>query len=256
MARGTQFSQLVYMLRAEIRRSTNVNVGVDDLPELKQAINQNYAIQWARFDWPFLDKFYPALRLNAGQRYYTLPGGLTYDRIKAAAVYFSGVPQRVQRGITFEDYVLFDPDSGSTLGASDGGPWNATGAYSDPVLKWDIRAGNAGQEQLEVWPVPSSNSQFMRFWGYAASPYLVNDADQCWLDDMLVVLYSAAGLLALDESEPRVGLPPAAQLKLKQADDYFASLISNASAGRRTVAMGQGHFFPKVDTNSLVRVRG
>ena len=261
MARGTQFSQLVYMLRAQIRRSTNVNVGVDDLPELKAAINSQYAQQWARFDWPFLDTYYPALQLNAGQRYYNLPGDLTYDRIKAVAVYFSGVPQRIERGITFEDYVLFDPDGGSAAGAFTGEftqEFNsaATGAYSDPVLRWDIRAGTASQEQLEVWPVPSSNSQFLRFWGYKASPYLVNDSDQCWLDDLLVVLYAAAGLLALDESEPRVGLPPASQLKLKEADAYFAALTSNSAAARRTIALGQGRFFPKVDTNSLVRVRG
>ena len=261
MARGTQFSQLVYMLRAQLRRSTNVNVGVDDLPELKAAINSQYAQQWARYDWPFLCGFFPALPLQAGQRYYQLPTGLTYDRIKEVTVYFSGVPQRVERGIHFQDYVLFNPDGGSAQGAFTGAftqefQPGATGAYSDPVLRWDIRAGTAGQEQLEVWPVPSSNSQFMRFWGYLASPYLVNDSDQCWLDDLLVVLYAASDLLALDESEPRVGLPPASQLKLKEADAYFNMLTSNASMGRRTVALGQGHFFPRVDTNSLVRVRG
>lgn len=262
MARGTQFQQLVYMLRAELRRSTTVNVGVDDLPELKQAINRQYAKQWARYDWPFLCQFFPAVRLSTGQRYYNFPPGLTYDRVKDVALYFSGVPQRIERGITFQDYVLYNPDPDLSTVAFQG-PFGddslvpgGTGAYSNPVMKWDVRAGIASAEQFEVWPVPSDNTQYMRFFGYVAEPRLVNDSDLCWLDDMLVVLYAAAGLLSLDESEPRVGLPPAATLKLKEADDYYASLISNAGAGRRMIALGQGHPYPKVDTNSLVRVRG
>jgi hypothetical protein len=241
MARGTQFQAMVYMLRAEIRRSTNVGVGVDDLPELKQALNREYAIQWARHEWPFLTTYFGPLQLNMGQKLYNLPAGLSYDRIKSIAVFYSGVPQRLERGISFEDYALFDGDSG---------------AYSDPVLKWDIRAGTNGQEQIEFWPVPSSQSQTAKFFGYVGSPYMVNDTDLCAIDDLLVVLYAAAGLMALDESEPRVGLPPAAQMKLTQADAYYTSLISNAATARRTVAIGQGHKRPAVDTNSLVRVRG
>src|SRR5271157_4101605 len=245
---------MVYMLRSELRRSVHPNVGVDELPELQQAINRQYAVCWAKYDWPFLCGFFPAVPLSAGQRYYQFPAGLTYDRVKAVSVYFSGVPQRVERGISFEDYALFDPDGGSVVGAFTGefsAEFGSAGAFSDPVLRWDVRAGSASSEQFEVWPVPSSNTQFIRFFGYLASPYLVNDSDLCWLDDMLVVLFAAADLLALDESEPRVGLPPAATLKLQVATAYYNSLISNAGMGRRTVALGQGRPFPKVDTNSL-----
>ena len=241
MARGTQFAQMVYMLRAELRRSTSVNVGVDDLPELKQAINRQYAVQWARREWPFLCKYFPSVPLNAGQQIYSFPTGLTSDRIKDAAIYFSGVPQRIERGISFPDYALFDPNAG---------------VYSDPVQKWDVRAASASQEQFEVWPIPSSNSQTINFFGYVATPYMVNDSDLCWLDDLLVVLYAAADLLSLDESEPRVGLPPAATLKLQVAENYYNALVANSAAGRRTIALGTGHSYPAVNTNSLVRVRG
>ena len=241
MARGTQFAQLVYMLRAKLRRSTNVAVGVDDLPELKQAINTSYAMCWAKFDWPFLCQYSAPLQLNQGQKLYALPSGVTYDRIKDIAIFYSGIPQRIERGIHFEDYALFNAD---------------TGAYSDPVLKWDIRYGSASQEQLEVWPVPSSQAQQLQIFSYVASPYLINDSDLCMLDDLLVVLYAAADLFALDESEPRVGLPPAAQATKAEADAYFASLTANATTARRTIAIGAGHTHPRVDTNSLVRVRG
>lgn len=241
MARGTQFSQLVYMLRAEVRRSVSSNVGVDDLPDLKQAINRQYAIMTVKHDWPFLEKYFATVPLATGQRYYQPPTGLVYDRIKAAAVYFSGVPQRLERGISFEDYALFDPDAL---------------AYSDPVLKFDIRTGSASQEQIEVWPVPSSNAQYLRFFGYVATPPLINDADLCWIDDMLVVLFAAADVLALDMSEPRVGLPPAAQLKLAVAKEYEALLVANAATHRAMIAIGQGRPQRGVNTDNLVRVRG
>jgi hypothetical protein len=247
MARGTQFAALVYMLRAEIRRSTAVNVGVDDLPEIKQAINRQYAIQWAATEWPFLDDYYK-LQLNIGQKLYSPPNGLyfttramTFDRIKDIAVFYSGVPQRIERGIHFEDYALFDGDLGS---------------YSDPVLKYDIRYGNAGQEQIEVWPVPSGSAQVLKAFAKVAWAPLVSDSDLCLIDDLLVVLFAAADLLSLDESEPRVGLPPAATLRLQLATAHRDVLRSNMNAGRRPIAIGQGHARPMVDTNSLVRVRG
>lgn len=266
MARGTQFSQLVFMLRAEVRRSTNAAVGVDDLPDLKQAINRNYIIQRNRREWSFLNYRFN-LPMATGQQYYDLPvlttpsqgGGFTtpppppapptvpvlrlsHNHIKRVALYFSGVPQLLERGISFEDYALFD--------------YEQSGAMSDPVLKWDVRAGTAQRPQIEVWPVPSSNTSYIKFFGGIELPALVNDSDACWLDDMLVVLYAAADLLSLDMSEPRIGLPPAAQLKLKQAEDYYNSLVDNDMTGRTTIAIGQGRPARGVDTNSLVRVRG
>lgn len=266
MARGTQFQQLVYMLRAELRRSTSVAVGVDDLPDLKQAINKQYAIQRDRYEWPFL-KYRFVLPLAAGQQYYAMPSLLTplpavsgsmvppapsappttaavamsHRHIKRVAATFSGIPQSIDRGITFENYATFD--------------YEQSGTTSDPVFAWDIVAGSASQSQIEVWPVPASNGQTLRFFAGVETPRLVNDTDLCWLDDMLVVMYAAASCLSLDMSEPRIGLPPAAQLALKQADDYFAILIANEQVGRPTVAIGQGHPEKGFNTDLLVRVR-
>lgn len=254
------------MLRAEVRRSTNAAVGVDDLPGLKQAINRNYQILRNRREWSFLNYRFN-LPMAAGQQFYAMPSLLTpsqggafttpppapapptvstvtmsADHIKRVALYFSGIPQLLERGISFEDYALFD--------------YEQSGAASDPVLKWDIRAGTASAPQIEVWPVPSSNTSYIKFFAGVETPLLVNDSDLCWLDDMLVVLFAAADLLALDMSEPRIGLPPAAQLKLKQAEDYYNSLLNNDMTGRTTIAVGQGRPARGVDTNSLVRVRG
>ena len=266
MARGTQFQTLVYMLRAELRRSTNVAVGIDDLPDLKQAINRQYAIQRERYEWPFL-KYRFILPLAAGQQYYAMPSLLTplpavpgsmappppaapptttavtmsHRHIKRVAATFSGIPQSIDRGITFENYATFD--------------FEQNGTTSDPVFAWDIVAASASQSQIEVWPVPATNGQTLRFFAGVETPALVNDTDLCWLDDMLVVLYAAAMMLSLDMSEPRIGLPPAAQLKLQEADGYFKDLTNNEQTGRPTVAIGQGHPEKGFNTDMLVRVR-
>lgn len=265
MARGTQFQQLVYMLRAELRRSTQSNVGVADLPDLKQAINRQYAIQRERYQWPFL-RYRFILPLKASQQYYDMPSLLTplssvpnvgtpapppspptttavkmsHRHVLRAAAVFGNVPMRIVRGISFEDYALFD--------------YEQYGTVSDPVEKWDLVAASPSQTQIEVWPVPASDTNYLRFLAGVETPSLVNDTDLCWLDDMLVVMYAAADCLALDMSEPRVGLPPAAQLKLQEAEAYFASLIAGEAVTRDVIAIGQGRQERRINTDALVRV--
>jgi hypothetical protein len=80
MARGTQFATLVTMLRAELRRSSSVAVGVDDLYSLKQTLSRTQEVLYDGYDWPFLVTF------------------------------FSGRPKDIDRGIDFEDYAAYNPD--------------------------------------------------------------------------------------------------------------------------------------------------
>src|SRR3546814_13361666 len=72
MARGTQFRVLVEMLKAEIGASTLVSVGVDALPEHKQAIVRTQALLYDEYDWPFL-QIRPFKDLEAGEKYYDFP---------------------------------------------------------------------------------------------------------------------------------------------------------------------------------------
>lgn len=177
MARGTQFSVLVSRLRSELKRSNDVAVGVDDVPSLKETLNHVYSILYLQRDWSHLRKLF-SKPLTAGTRYYNLPSGLNTERIEVAAVYWGNLPTEIHRGIGFSEYAAFDSDEDER---------------SDPVQKYDIRW--TGTTQIEVWPIPATNDQTLKFIGIQDAPRLVNDTDQCLLDDTLVVLAAAAELI-------------------------------------------------------------
>ena len=235
MARGTQFLQLVTMLRAELRRSLNPAVGVEDVPELQRLIVRQYEKLWWDHDWPHLLKFYPAITLNAGQRYYDMPAGLDYERIKDVALYFSAIPSYLERGISFEEYAISNPD---------------LGARSDPALKWDVRFGDGVQEQIEVWPVPAgTGASTLQFSGYATVPRLVNDQDVCLLDDNLVVLFAATEALTGQKSAD-------AQIKGAEAMALLAKLRGRTQAHAKVIAIGQGDNVNQISPRAIVRIRG
>lgn len=234
MARGTQLISLVTMLRAELRRSVNPSVGVEDLYELKQVLNRNYQTLWWAHDWPHLCRFFAPIALAAGQQFYDMPTGLGYERIKAAAVRFSGQYQAVTRGISFPQYAISDPADANT---------------SDPILNWDVRFGNGVSEQIEVWPVPASNLQALRFFGYATDPKLVNDADLCLIDDNLLVLTCAAEILTGTKSAD-------ATLKGQLAQSLLAMITARTATRSPPVRIGQSPETNMANTRTTVRIAG
>lgn len=175
MARGTQFLQLVEMLRNELNRSTQVSVGVADVPRLKYQINKAYAALYDAHDWPHLRTEFPKLALAAGQRYYDMPAGLNVDRIESVTNWWNARPHPITRGINLDDFNAYDSTSDERSG---------------PVLKWDIRYTDPA-EQIEVWPIPAGNDQSIQFIGFQTCPKLVDDIDTCRLDDYLVVITAA-----------------------------------------------------------------
>lgn len=184
MARGESFLELQVMLREELGRSTDVSVGVDDLPGLKRQINKAYANLYISTDWPFLRRVFPRITLSAGQRYYDLPTDLNVERIEIVNAWWNGLPTPVERSIEFENYASYDSEADER---------------SDPVISWDIR-DDAGTAQIEVWPIPASNAQTLQIIGIRSAPKLVNNEDLCLLDDELVVLHAAAGQLRRQKS--------------------------------------------------------
>jgi hypothetical protein len=218
MARGTQLSALVYMLRAEIRRSTDVSIGTADLPELKQVLNRHYDALWWKYDWPHLCKYFPQVTLNAGQQLYDFPSGLTYERIKSVYAWWSGSPTRIDRGIDFDNYATFN---------------SLIGSRSDPPMAWDVRYNDGVTEALEIWPIPATTGNLIQFFGYATLPRLVADADRCLLDDMLVVLSASADILA------GAGAKGAA-IRLREAQDHEARLIGKTDNNSRMTTIGLG----------------
>ena len=233
MARGTSFENLVEMLRAELRRSINPSVGIEDIPELKRRLIRTYGTLWWDHDWPHLIKFFPPIPMQAGENMYSMPAGLAYERIRDVAHWFSGLPLNIERGISFEDYAISNP---------------ATGARSSPVLKWDVRYGDGVQEMIEVWPVPASSFAYtLQFSGYSSVPRLVNDADQCLLDDNLVVLAAAI------EAEKD---PEEAKKKISSVQRLLNRILARSANNERQISIGLGVPKRMLSTRALVVVRG
>lgn len=179
MAVGTQFSVLVFRLRAALRRSTSVAVGVDDLDSLKTTLNHHYDLLYQQSDWPHLRATFD-LPLVAGERYYDLPTGLNPNRVEEANVNWGGARQSVQQGIGIEEMAAFDSDEDER---------------SEPALRYDFR-WTGTKTQIEIWPIPNTDDQTLRIKGTTAIATLVDDDDLCLLDDTLVVNYAAAELAA------------------------------------------------------------
>jgi len=197
MARGTQLSALVDQLRAEIGASTNVAMGVNSLPMLKQLLNRVQQQLWEAFDWPFAfierDE-----QMVANQRYYTFDAEIDFGRITSAHVKYSSSWRPLEYGIGVEQYNSSDPSEGD---------------MQDPPTRWRHYEGN----QFEVWPMPSSNDCVVRFKAIKKCPLMSNDADVALLDDNLIVMYAAAELLARAKSDD-------AQAKSTVAERLFQKL--------------------------------
>lgn len=181
MARGTQLSALVDALRAEIGASTNVAMGVNMLPSLKQLLNRTQQQLWESFDWPFafIERDEPLLN---GQRYYTFDNDIDFGRISEAHVRYSDSWRPLVYGIGIEQYNSSD---------------SSDGEKEDPCTNWRHYEGN----QFEVWPMPASDETVLRFKAIKKLPKMVNDSDVALLDDNLIVMYAAAEILARSKSE-------------------------------------------------------
>jgi len=220
--RGTQLTRLISKLRAELGRSTNVSVGVDDAEILKDILQRTQETLYDDHDWSHLRYDTGPIQLSAGQRYYDIPDNLNYDRLESAWVRLNGLPIPFRRGIDPNCYAAFDSDQG---------------VRSSPAQRWDIRSVD-DKEQIEIWPIPADNANAMQFVGIRQLRPLVDASDVCDIDDRLIVLFSAAELLAKDES-------PAANIKLKAAQQLYSKLKGRAATGRPTYRMGMGVPTPK-----------
>jgi hypothetical protein len=232
MARGTQFVQLYTRLRSDVRRSSEPALGISDLDNLKQVINRVYSTLYNAYDWPHLRKVFDRVALEAASRYYDFPAGLNVERVERAAVWYNGLPHLVQRGISFEEYAGFNSEIGVT---------------SEPMLRWDVRWMDT-TEQIEVWPIPSSNNQELEFIGIQAITPLVADSDKCLLDDDLVLLFAAAEILAADGAKD-------AQMRMQAAQAHFEKLKIRTKGAGRAYKLGLGTKNPEMSGRAIVRVR-
>lgn len=234
MARRVQLLSLVAQLRAETGRTQNVAVGTDELDNLKAILRRVQKQLYEANDWAHL-RVQKTLALAAGQRYYTLPTGLNFDRIESVKLNYNNQYVDIVRGINLTDYSAYDSNA-------------ATPARANPAQKWDIRY-TGSTEQIEVWPIPNDNTQTLYFIGFQNLSDLIQESDRADLDDVLIVLYAAAEILARQGAKD-------AQAKLTQADKRLASLISNSVKASSPVRIGLGNSCNNISSSRTTIVVG
>lgn len=228
MARNKQLSQLVSLLRSQTGRSQSVSIGVSELDNLKDTIRRHYEHLYEDYDWPHL-RIERSITINAGQRYYDMPDDMDFDRIEEIKYKYGNVYVPVERGISFDDYSIFDSNADER---------------SSPMLKWDIR--NTGtKEQIEIWPI-SNTSASLHFVGIKKFTPLIQEADRALLDDWLVVLHAAAEVLARQES-------PDAEAKAVAADRRYMKLKGNSKAQSKPIQIGLGN--RQLDDSNRLKTR-
>lgn len=237
MARNTQLSSLLVMLRQELGRSTNVAVGVDDALGLRQKLRRSQELLYDDYDWPFLRSRF-TLPMNATQRFYNMPtstregytGTLNIERIEHVAYYYNNIPRPIERGIMEEDFRSFNSD---------------IGVVSSPALKWDIR-WTGSVEQIEIWPIPASNGDTLVFRGIRQLRQLINDNDVADIDDQAIVLMTATELLAKGDSA-------SSQVLGRLAAKRISTIQKRQRGGSKRYRLGMGETNPQRPMMVVVR---
>jgi hypothetical protein len=125
-----------------------------------------------------------SLAVTPGTQFYDLPTGIDFDRLdKPEFTNVANFRYRISFGIGQEDYNIFRSD---------------LGVKASPVMKWDI-VNTGGKLQIELWPIPSVAAT-IELSGLLPMVPMVNDSDPCVIDDLVLVLFTAAEILLKSQS--------------------------------------------------------
>lgn len=219
MATGTALSDLRAMLKGELSADSDSSVspGGDDVLNAQLANQQ----KWLALRYDFSDlNLRSEINLVPGTRYYNFPVGLDVSRKILFESYWSNLWYPVEPGIRLMNYNTLNPELNMRL---------------DPVIRWQkYRATSAAAVQFEVWPLPATATR-LRLTGQMILPALVADADTCALDDLLIVQWTAAKLLARMKSADAPAMLSEAQETLKRllgADNSPSQVFSMGGSPR------------------------
>lgn len=208
MTRGTTLGELETQLRLAARLDPNPALSLNLVPLMHQTIRDTQERIYDEFDWPFL-KVQPDKTMAAGQRFYDIPANLNLERIISVDIKHGGEWIPVERGITLDHYNNIDSDEDDRM---------------DPVQRWEVRDTGSG-EQIEVWPIPASDGDLLRFSGIRKLNPLVERSDRADIDDQLITLFAAGEMLGGAKNE-------AAQIKFSQANTRLALLQGRVTKRR------------------------
>lgn len=211
MARNQTLGQLISDVRAEAGHSLQANLGVAMRDVIINILQRQQRRLWEDYDWPFL-RVKKDIAAQTNSRYYDFPDVLTLERVETVEFKESASQwRRLYYGIGQRELNTSDNDAGST-------GW--------PLEHWDTTEN----DQFEVWPIPSNNGTLsppngvIRFTGIRNLRPLVSESDVADLDDTLLVLYTAAEILAREKGSD-------AALKLQMAERHYTRLKNREDKG-------------------------
>ena len=201
--RGTTLVKLLDDLRAEARLSLNPAHNAQNRSSQVKALQREQERLWEDFDWPHL-RIYPQQPVQAGQRYYETPDNMIIDRIERVEIFLDGLWCKLEPGIDACEYSAWNSD---------------LDARSWPPRKWKFNE----DEDIELWPIPNINADpatmngMLRITGIRNLNPLVDDTDRADLDDIMLVGFCAAKMLASSGAKD-------AKLTLDAANARYARL--------------------------------
>ncbi|MBZ9706067.1 hypothetical protein LB543_04950 [Mesorhizobium sp. ESP7-2] len=217
--RGTTLVKLLDDLRAEARLSLNPAHNAQNRPLQVKALQREQERLWEDFDWPHL-RIYPQAQVQAGQRYYETPENMNIERIERIEIFLNGDWVKLSPGIDAQHYSIWNSD---------------LDARSWPPRRWQFNEDG----DIELWPIPDTNADatsrdgYLRFTGIRDLNPLVADDDRADLDDIMLVGYCAAKILAASGAKD-------AKLTLDAANARYAKLRGRLTPRREFKMFGIG----------------
>lgn len=204
------------MLNAEIEDELDETIANAGIDRKNQLLNNQQAFLANQHTY-LRGKTRVSLPLSPGQQYYNLPTGIDFDHLdKPQYTTVAGFRYEVLFGIDQPEYNVYRSD---------------LGVKATPCLRWDLVNVN-GSLQIEAWPIPST-LQTLEFSGLLPLTQMVSDIDTCVIDDLALVFFTAAEILAKRGAGD-------AQAKLAKATAYLASLHAGKPGKREMFCLSGG----------------
>ncbi|MCJ8334432.1 MAG: hypothetical protein MJH10_09360 [Epibacterium sp.] len=219
MTVNVTLQDIIRQVFAEIGESLNPAETIGIIERYSLLVDKQQRVLGQRYDWPQL-RVREVFTVPAGKRYIQLPGELINQRIRRIEVFWSGRWQTtpLNFGISSAEYEEQDSEFGERR---------------DPIEKYDWHK----TREIELWPLPQTD-QILRVTGARDPEPLRNQNDRAELDDVAIVLMTAADLL-----EPLD--PGRASITRDRAERHIRQILGSVTP-RKRINLAPGDRQPSV----------